>query len=273
MSNFLGGIFKRVGSLISDPIKMTKDTIKNPKKGLKEWSHLYTMNEHKDQDLFHAVGINGWVGKHPQESALAVVGTIFGGWAAFGAGGAAGAAGGATAGAGSLGSAAGAGAGSSLATASGSVFNTGVAGTLGSSAGGSLSMAGAGGSAGFGTAATSSGSVLNAGAGFAGTAGSGSGYLGASGAFAPASAANGTGSMTWQDFARRGQQSQGQEQQQQPQQQLQHNLLNQQMRYRAQDNEGVKVSAQPANQVAPASTSDLIGNNKQYSATDFKNQF
>lgn len=101
MANFFSEIGTRVGDLVSHPIKITKDTITNPSKGIKEWGDLYTHNEHKDQDLFQkGFGIHGWVGKHPQETAAAVVATIFGGWAAWGAygAGAAGTATGATAG-------------------------------------------------------------------------------------------------------------------------------------------------------------------------------
>ncbi|HDG7833281.1 TPA: hypothetical protein PCJ90_001349 [Klebsiella quasipneumoniae] len=101
MGNFFGEIGNRIGDLVSHPIKMTKDTITNPSKGIKEWGDLYTHNEHKDQDLFQkGFGIHGWVGNHPQETAAAVVATVFGGWAAWGAygAGAAGTATGATAG-------------------------------------------------------------------------------------------------------------------------------------------------------------------------------
>lgn len=99
----MGNIFKevasRAGDLVSYPVKATKDLIIHPSKGIKEWEHLYTHNEHEDQRLFqNGFGIRGWIGDHPQESAAAVVATIFGGWAAWGAYGA-GAAGGATAGA------------------------------------------------------------------------------------------------------------------------------------------------------------------------------
>ena len=113
MANFFGEIFKRAGDLVSHPVKISKDLITHPSKGWHELTHLYTHNEHKDQDLFQkGFGIHGWVGKHPQESAAAVVATIFGGWAAWGAYGA-GAAGGAagTAGTAAGGTAAGAGAG------------------------------------------------------------------------------------------------------------------------------------------------------------------
>lgn len=99
MGNLFSEIAHRVGDLVSYPVKSTKDLITNPKKGIKDWEHLYTHNEHEDQRLFQqGFGIHGWVGKHPQETAAAVVATIFGGWAAWGAYGA-GAAGGATAGA------------------------------------------------------------------------------------------------------------------------------------------------------------------------------
>ncbi|MCK7142571.1 hypothetical protein L8P30_09940 [Enterobacter asburiae] len=99
MGNLFKEVTSRAGDLVSYPVKATKDLITNPSKGIKEWEHLYTHNEHKDQRLFqNGFGIRGWVGDHPQESAAAVVATVFGGWAAWGAYGA-GAAGSATAGA------------------------------------------------------------------------------------------------------------------------------------------------------------------------------
>ncbi len=98
MANLFSEVFKRAGDLVSYPVKMGKDMVTNPSKGWKELTHLYSHNEHKDQDLMKGLGIGGWVGKHPQETAAAVVGTVFGGWMAAGAYGA-GAAGGATAGA------------------------------------------------------------------------------------------------------------------------------------------------------------------------------
>lgn len=119
MSNFFGAIGSRVGDLVSYPVKMSKDLITDPKKGFSEMKGLYTHNTHKDQDLFqNGLGIRGWVGDHPQESAAAVVATIFGGWAAAGAygGGAAGTAGTA----GTVGS--GAGAGTATAAGSGSAM-------------------------------------------------------------------------------------------------------------------------------------------------------
>lgn len=92
MGNFLGEIGKRVGDLVSHPVKISKDLVTDPSKGWDELTDLYTHNEHKDQDLFQkGFGIKGWVGDHPQETAAAVVASIFGGWAAAGAyGGAAG---------------------------------------------------------------------------------------------------------------------------------------------------------------------------------------
>lgn len=115
MSNFFGAIADRVGDLVSKPVSLIKDTIKNPKEGLKEWGDLYTHNTHKDQDLFqNGLGIRGWVGDHPQESAAAVVGSIFGGWMAAGAYGGA-----AAGGAGTAAGASGAGATAGVGTAAG----------------------------------------------------------------------------------------------------------------------------------------------------------
>lgn len=128
MGNFLGEIGKRVGDLVSHPVKISKDLVTDPSKGWDELTDLYTHNEHKDQDLFQkGFGIKGWVGDHPQETAAAVVASIFGGWAAAGAyggasaGGAAGTAGGAAAGTagGTISSGAGVGFGSATTGATG----------------------------------------------------------------------------------------------------------------------------------------------------------
>ena len=175
MGNLFSQIGTRVGDLVSYPVKMSKDLVTDPKKGFSEMKGLYTHNTHKDQDLFQkGFGIKGWVGDHPQESAAAVVGTIFGGWAAAGAygGGAAAGAGGA---AGASGGAAGAGAGAGAGTLG--VAGTGAsagAGGVGISAYMAPAAAGGVGTTGTGTALTTMGATSTAatGAGTAGTAGS-----------------------------------------------------------------------------------------------------
>lgn len=278
----MGNIFKevahRVGDLVSYPVKIGKDLVTHPSKGWNELTHLYTHNEHKDQDLFQkGFGIHGWVGKHPQETAAAVVATIFGGWAAAGAygGAGAGAAGagaagssGALAGGGSAlaGSGAGAAGYGTAATSAGSLFNSGVAGTLGSSAGGTMSAAGAGGSASFGVGATSAGSVFNASAGYTGVAGSGSGYLGSASATGSGWFENAqTAYKRYNQLKQMTNQGGSQEQQQfgQPQAPQSQNLLG---AYQGAGNSG-------QNTATPQTTSQLLGNNSQFNGTGFKNQF
>lgn len=164
MANFFGEIFKRAGDLVSHPVKISKDLVTKPSKGWKELTHLYTYNEHKDQDLFQkGFGIHGWIGDHPQESAAAVVATIFGGWAAMGAygGTAAGGAGATTAGASGAAGATGAG-GSGI--AAGTVIGQTVPATPG------MIAAANGGGAAIGTGANA------VSAGYAATAGSGTSY-------------------------------------------------------------------------------------------------
>ncbi|WP_421664990.1 hypothetical protein [Pantoea agglomerans] len=128
MGNFLGEIGKRVGDLVSHPVKISKDLVTDPSKGWDELTDLYTHNEHKDQDLFQkGFGIKGWVGDHPQETAAAVVASIFGGWAAAGAYG--GAAGTAAGGAASTGAATGSAAGLGSAGSGITGFGAGVSAT------------------------------------------------------------------------------------------------------------------------------------------------
>lgn len=140
----LGGLFKggihRAGELIEQPFQVTRDIIKDPKHGFDTLKKIPGQNERNDSKMLSDGGIGGWVGKHPQETAAAVVGTIFGGWAAAGAYGAgaagtAGAAGAGGAGAAGTGASAvgGVGAGAYMApTAAGGVSTTG--GALASSA-------------------------------------------------------------------------------------------------------------------------------------------
>ena len=151
MGNFFGEVGKRVGDLVSYPISAAKDLVTDPQKGIDKFKNLYTHNTHKDQDLFQkGFGIRGWVGDHPQETAAAVVATIFGGSAAIGSGATAGgsaAAGGTAAGSAtamgsyapatsSLFSMGNAGVGASTATAGSSTFTPAMLTTQGAAASG-----------------------------------------------------------------------------------------------------------------------------------------
>ncbi|ELO4930467.1 hypothetical protein QUR06_000264 [Escherichia coli] len=292
MSNFFGEIFKRAGDLVSHPVKIGKDLVTKPKKGWHELTHLYTYNEHKDQDLLQkGFGIHGWVGKHPQESALAVVGTIFGGWAAWGAYGASAAAGATGAASGSalggagsamaytptasavLGGAGSAGSGSALAYG-GSMAGNAIAAT------GSTWGVGASGSVGLSGAATTGG-ISGAGAGwsslsFAAPEGSAMAYaptqstvLGGSG--------SGVSSSGWSDWATnfnrannlmKQNNQQGQQAQPEMMKPQSVDLLHKLM----QSQNGIKQGAE-SGQMFPQSTNDIIGANKPTTGTDFKNQF
>lgn len=272
MSNFFGAIFKRAGSLVSDPIRMTKDTIKNPKKGLKEWSKLYTMNEHKDQDLFKGLGIRGWAGKHPQESALAVVGTIFGGWAAWGAYGAS-AAGGAM---GAAGSAGGAGSGIAAGTTIGQTVAA-TPGMIGAAAqGGTVASTGAtigvGGSAAANTAAVTPfvSNAVVAGSGY-GVGGSYATTLGGEVSVANTGGAAGSSWQSWVQNGNRaynmmknkGQQSGQQQQQRLPEAQIDNAHFNLQH---------IGAGSNTTGSAIPNSTSDIInnsGNNQSFTAQSF----
>lgn len=148
MANLFSSIFKRAGDLVSYPVEASYKTITNPKEGLDMWKNLYTHNTHEDQDLFqNGFGIRGWVGDHPQESAAAVVASIFGGWAA--AGGAGGAGGTAAAGTGAA-SAVGSGA-----SGLGAAGTTGVGATAAGTGAGTGALSGSGlSAAGFGSGTT-----------------------------------------------------------------------------------------------------------------------
>lgn len=301
MGNIFSEIGKRAGDLVSHPIKITKDTITNPKKGLKEWGDLYTHNEHKDQDLFQkGFGIHGWVGKHPQETAAAVVATIFGGWAAWGAYGT-GAAGGAT---GSLAGGAGVG---TAGTTGGAVGASGglTAGASGGVYGSSLSFGGGAGSAmaytptassvalgsgsglsggvgasgigatGVGIGGESTASLGISGAGvtsFPGMSYGGAGSLGNSGGWLGSGSQPISSSMSWQDYAQQyGNNSQGQQNQSQQ---------NQQQAPKPGGIDYARASAPTSfntgesNYSLPNSTTELINkNNKKFTSGNFGDNY
>lgn len=165
----LGGLLKggihRAGELIEQPFQVTRDIVKDPKHGFDTLKKIPGQNERNDSKMLSDGGIGGWVGKHPQESAGALVASIFGGWAAAGAYGAgaagtAGAAGAGGAGAGAAGTGAGAiggaGAGAYMApTAAGGVATSG-GGALASSAPATSSLLSMG-HAGVGAASSTAG--------------------------------------------------------------------------------------------------------------------
>ena len=99
-----------VKSSIQRPIQAGGDLLKGkPGKAYTDLRHIVSDNEKAQSKGMGDYGLRGWVGKHPLESAGALVATIYGGAAAAGAYGA-GASGTAAAGSGAAGSSAGAGA-------------------------------------------------------------------------------------------------------------------------------------------------------------------
>lgn len=163
----LGGLLKggihRAGELIEQPFQVTRDIIKDPKHGFDTLKKIPGQNERNDSKMLSDGGIGGWVGKHPQETAGAVVASIFGGAAMLGGGAAAGAgagAGGAAGSAGAAGTGAGAmggvGASAYMAPAAGGGVATTGGGALASSAPATSSLLGMG-HAGVGAAGSTAG--------------------------------------------------------------------------------------------------------------------
>lgn len=116
------------------PVGILKDVGKGDFKAAgKDFQHTFGDNERAESKLFKDAGIRGWVGDHPEETAGAVVASIFGGWAAAGAygAGAAGTAGAGAAGAGGAG--AGAAGGGALAGGTTGITSGALSGVAGSS--------------------------------------------------------------------------------------------------------------------------------------------
>lgn len=214
----LNAILHRAGDLVSYPVKISKDLVTHPKKGWNELTHLYSHNEHEDQHMLNGIGIHGWVGKHPQETAAAVVATIFGGWAAwgaYGAGAAAGATGSAAGAAGTTGGAIGGSTAASSAGSTASLFGSSSALTYTPTA----SSAYIGSGVGAGGESTASLGISGSGVtafpeltapSYTGVLGSGSGWMGSEAAPISSNPA-----MSWQDYAKQFQQNGNQQGQQQ----------------------------------------------------------
>lgn len=288
-----------VKSSIKRPLEAGKDLIHgHPGKAFQDLRHIVSDNEKAQSKGMADYGLRGWVGKHPLETAAAVVATVFSGgsiWGAWGAGasGAAGsAAGGATAaGAGTAavgGSGAAAGTGAMGMATSWSAWAGGASGASSAagtaSAGAGLSTFGA-----SGTAATSAlasnaaagtgalGMTTGYGAYASGTAASSmgagvasGGSMGAGSGFAGSSVPSSSGSMTWQDWVQQGNRAnnmlnKGQQDQYKPDPvELRHPELS-----LSRINVGQGNSE---NGMMPNSTSDIInqsGNNQSFGAQSF----
>lgn len=166
----LGGLLKggihRAGELIEQPFQVTRDIIKDPKHGFDTLKKIPGQNERNDSKMLSDGGIGGWVGKHPQESAGALVATIFGGWAAAGAYGAG--AGGAAAGAGA-GAGGAAGGATAAGTGAGAMGGVGAGAYMAPAAGGGVATTGGGALASSAPATSSLLSMGHAGVGAAGS--------------------------------------------------------------------------------------------------------
>lgn len=220
MANFLSTIGDYIKQTAWDqPVGILKDVGKGDFKGaFNDWRHTFGDNERAESKIANGMGIGGWVGKHPEETAGAVVASIFGGMYAAGAYGAtaAGGAGGAAGTAGATGATtSAASAGSALAY---TPTTSTVLGGAGSFSGGTSGSLFAGSTAGNAAAATGEGFS------FASSATPALSYtpttstvLGGSGSGATASTSAG-GSSPWlkyaAQFANANQQQQGQQQQQ-----------------------------------------------------------
>lgn len=253
MSNVFSAILHGATDSIKSPLKVGKDLVHgNFSKAFADLKHMPGNQERANKDILHSVGIRGWVGNHPGETAAAVAGTILGGWAAYGAMGAG------AAGTGATGAATGA--GSAMAytpTASTVLGGSGSAGTASAlSYGGGISGTGAGWSS--MAFSPSAGSAMA----YAPTQ---SAVLGGSGSGVTSSAI----SPSWQDYAKQFQQGNGQQQQQQPIKPQQSNLLNRLMQSNLQSTQG----ADSGQMNIPQSTSSIIGGNKQITQNDFRNNF
>ena len=135
MSNFFSDMFSAVKKPFEGVMNPTKDLVKGDfGKMWKDIKHIPGSFEGGSQDAMKAIGVNGWVGKHPNEAAAAALAAIVGGTYAAGAMGATSAAGAG----GSSGGTAGATSGSVAGGSSGGVLSSlfGVGGASGTTAGG-----------------------------------------------------------------------------------------------------------------------------------------
>lgn len=145
-----------MGNLLSDGLDYVKQTVWDqpkdiitnvakgkPDKAFSSWKHTFGDNNDMEEKLFNDVGIRGWVGSHPTETAGAVVGSIFGGIYAAGAYGATAAGGAAASGAGGAGAGAAAG-GGAAATGSSALGGVGMSAYMAPTAAGGVATTGSG---------------------------------------------------------------------------------------------------------------------------------
>lgn len=270
MPNFFSAVEHLGRQSITQPFKSVGEALHgHPGKGFQDLFHSASK---AGSDVAHSVGIRGWVGDHPMQSVAALVATIFGGWALWGAAGT-GAAGGATAGA--AGSA-----GGTAAAAGGTAGGSGIAaGTvIGQTVPAIPSAASMMSGTGAAVTATPSYSIV-AGTSGAGTSLSSGGYMATHlGDEAEISNTGLTsGGSSWMDWAKKANQTNNmlnnnpdnnQKDQQQPDQpKLRHDLLNSFMQ------EGAKSDFGSSKQTEqPQTTTQLLGNTA-IGGNSFSNNF
>ncbi|HHH1850564.1 TPA: hypothetical protein ACPZUE_000020 [Yersinia enterocolitica] len=146
MSNVIKSVWSGAADSILSPVKVVKSAVKGDfSQAWKDLKHIPGNQERANSKTLNSLGVRGWVGDHPGETAAGIVASIFGGTALMGGGGAS---------------------ASSGAPISAAV---GTPATGGAGAGGSVATSGSGGvmsslfsNGNFGNALSTGGSLLNA---------------------------------------------------------------------------------------------------------------
>ncbi|EOI7348445.1 hypothetical protein HL273_20335 [Yersinia enterocolitica] len=146
MSNVIKSVWSGAADSILSPVKAVKSAVKGDfSQAWKDLKHIPGNQERANSKTLNSLGVRGWVGDHPGETAAGIVASIFGGTALMGGGGAS---------------------ASSGAPISAAV---GTPATGGAGAGGSVATSGSGGvmsslfsNGNFGNALSAGGSLLNA---------------------------------------------------------------------------------------------------------------
>lgn len=146
MSNVIKSVWSGAADSILSPVKVVKSAVKGDfSQAWKDLKHIPGNQERANSKTLNSLGVRGWVGDHPGETAAGIVASIFGGTALMGGGGAS---------------------ASSGAPISAAV---GTPATGGAGAGGSVATSGSGGvmsslfsNGNFGNALSAGGSLLNA---------------------------------------------------------------------------------------------------------------
>ncbi|HDL8511503.1 TPA: hypothetical protein PXR53_002734 [Yersinia enterocolitica] len=146
MSNVIKSVWSGAADSILSPVKVVKSAVKGDfSQAWKDLKHIPGNQERANSKTLNSLGVRGWVGDHPGETAAGIVASIFGGTALMGGGGASASSGAPISAAVGTPAAGGAGAGGSVAT---------------SGSGGVMSSLFSNGN--FGNALSAGGSLLNA---------------------------------------------------------------------------------------------------------------